>query len=111
VSGREQRLTENEALFRRVNEEVESLNRGMAGVSDNLMHIVCECGRLSCVERISVPVAKYEEVRSDSALFFVLKGHAQAEVENVVEHAEHFDVVRKHPGVPQHIAEVTDPRT
>lgn len=107
---RARRIGENEALFRAVNEQVEELQRGMAAVGDDRMHIVCECGEISCVERIVVPVAKYEEVRSDPTSFFVVSGHEKPGVEDVVEQAGAFDVVRKAPGEPAEIAEQTDPR-
>lgn len=108
---RAERIGKNEAIFREVNEEVESLNRGMAEVSDNQMHIVCECGDLVCVDRLVVPMRKYEEIRSDSALFFIRPGHDKPEVEDVVEQVETYAVVRKRPGGPAEIAEDLDPRS
>ena len=107
---RARRIGENEALFRAVNEQIEELQRGMAAVSDDQMHIVCECGDLDCVERVVVQVGKYEEVRGDPALFFVVPGHEKPSVEDVVETAEAFDVVRKKEGDPERLAEATDPR-
>jgi hypothetical protein len=111
MNERTRRVGLNEAVFREINEQVESLNRGLAGISDNQMHIVCECGDLICVERLVVPLPKYEEIRSDSALFFVKPGHDTPDVEDVVEQAEVFDVVRKHPGEAERVAAETDPRS
>lgn len=108
---RARRIGENEALFRAVNEEVEDLQRGMAAVSDGRMHIVCECGNLDCVERITVPAAKYEEIRSDPTLFFIVPGHVKPDVEDVVEDGGAFQVVRKHEGDAADLAEATDPRS
>lgn len=110
MDDRARRIGENEALFRAVNEEVEDLQRGMAAVSDNRMHIVCECGNLDCVERLVVPMAKYEEIRSDGALFFIVPGHDQPGVEDVVEDGDGFQVVRKHEGGPAELARAEDPR-
>jgi hypothetical protein len=110
VEERARRIGENEALFRAVNEQIEDLQRGMAEISDDRMHIVCECGELGCAERIVVPVGKYEQVRSDPALFFIVPGHDKPDVEDVVEHAGSFDVVRKRRGDPAAFAEATDPR-
>jgi hypothetical protein len=107
---RARRVGRNEALFRSVNDEVEGLNRGLARVSDATFHIVCECGDLTCSRQIVVPLDDYERIRADSALFFVLPGHEQIEVEDVVEDADAYGVVRKHPGEPQRIAEETDRR-
>ena len=108
---RARRIGDNEALFRAVNEQVEELQRGMAAVSDDRMHIVCECGNLDCVERIVVPLGRYEEIRSDSTLFFIVPGHDKPDVEDVVEDEDAFQVVRKKDGGPAALAEATDPRS
>jgi hypothetical protein len=107
---RTRRIGMNEALFRKVNEQLEDLNRGLAQVSDETMHIVCECGDLECHAPLVVPISAYEEVRADPALFFVLEDHVESDVEDVVEKTPGYDVVRKHPGLPERIAEETDPR-
>jgi hypothetical protein len=110
VEERARRIGENEALFRAVNEQVEELQRGMAAVSDDRMHIVCECGELECTDRLVVAVDKYEDVRSDPALFLIVPGHEKPDVEDVVEHAGSFAVVRKRDGGPANLAAATDPR-
>jgi hypothetical protein len=109
--GRARRVGRNEAIFREINEQVDAINRGLADITDNQMHIVCECGDLLCVERLVVPLSRYEEVRSDPALFFIKAGHDKPDVEDVVEQADAFEVVRKKAGVPQQVAEQTDPRS
>ncbi|MDX6474957.1 MAG: hypothetical protein QOH95_468 [Gaiellaceae bacterium] len=110
MSERARRIGENEAIFRQVNEHVESLNRRLADVGAAELDIVCECGDITCIDRLLVPISSYEEIRSDSALFFVKRGHDLADVEDVVEHTDAYDVVRKHPGEAQRVAEETDPR-
>jgi hypothetical protein len=107
---RTRRVGNNEALFRQVNEEVEGLNRGLAEITDETFHIVCECGDLKCQERLVVPLGEYESVRADSALFFVIPGHEQRFAEDVVEARSRYNIVRKHPGEPEGIARATDPR-
>jgi hypothetical protein len=111
MNERTRRVGKNEAVFREINEQVEGLNRGLADISDNRMHIVCECGDLLCVERLVIPLPKYEEIRSDSALFFIKPGHVKPDVEDLVEHGDVYDVVRKHPGEAERVAEETDPRS
>jgi hypothetical protein len=107
---RSRRVGRNEALFRQVNEEIETLERGLAGIADQTLHIVCECGDLRCQERIAVPVRKYEETRSESALFLVIPGHEIPSTEDVLERTQRFNVVRKREGRPAQIAAATDPR-
>jgi hypothetical protein len=103
------RIADNEALFRSVNERVEEINETFASMT-HAFDIVCECGNIECVDRISVEPQIYERVRADSASFFVVPGHELPEAEDVVEHADTYAVVRKHPGIPQQIAAQQDPR-
>jgi hypothetical protein len=109
MSDRARRIGENEALFRQVNEHVQSLGSGFA--EGHPMQIVCECGDLSCDDRFSVPSSKYEEIRGDATLFFVVPGHDKADIEEVVERTEDYDVVRKLAAEARRIAEETDPRS
>jgi hypothetical protein len=99
-----------EALFREVNERIEDLNRGLASVSDGRMHVVCECGKPECAEQVAVPVANYEQIRSDPMEFIVIPGHEIPSTETVVAKGDGYLVVRKEGDVPEEIAEATDPR-
>lgn len=54
------RVGRNEAMFRNVNERVEGLDDVVA--TTGAMTVVCECGRVSCVERVEVAVADQREV-------------------------------------------------
>jgi hypothetical protein len=105
------RLGANEAVFRAVNEEIESLNRGIANISDLTMHLVCECSDLSCAQQLVVPLSAYEEVRAESTLFLVHPGHERADIEVVVERTAHYNVVRKRDPAARQVAEETDPRS
>jgi hypothetical protein len=110
VSERERRIGANEAIFREVNERIREIDRTFSGGTGS-MTIMCECGDVRCTEMIALPVADYERVRRESVLFVVVPGHEAPDVEEVVERGEGFDVVRKHPGEPAAVAEVTDPRS
>jgi hypothetical protein len=106
---RERRIGLNEAVFREANERIQELNETFATFTDELV-LVCECGDGKCVEQITMPPAAYEEVRADPAHFAIAPGHEMPDVERVIARRDGYDVVRKHEGVPQQIAEVTDPR-
>ncbi|HEX3806888.1 MAG TPA: hypothetical protein VHV52_08920 [Gaiellaceae bacterium] len=108
---RTRRVGQNEAVFRAVNEEIEGLSRGMAQVSDGMLHIVCECGDMDCVVQLTVPLTDYERVRSEPALFLIRDGHELPDVEDVVERSSRFTVVRKRAGEAESIARATDPRS
>jgi hypothetical protein len=110
MSENQRRKAANEAVFREVNERMESLQHAFAAVEHQPLHIVCECDRIECAERISVDPNVYEETRSDSTLFFVRPGHEDGAVEDVVDTGGGYLIVRKRPGEPQQIAEQTDPR-
>ncbi len=110
MDGRAERVGRNEALFREVNEQVEALNRTFAVAVEDSFEIVCECAELTCLERLAVPVGTYERIRGDALLFFVKPGHEVGDVEDVVERAPAYTVVRKRAEEAQRVAEETDPR-
>lgn len=107
---RARRLGLNEALFREVNERIESVSESLQITTEQLA-ILCECGDESCTERVEVSIADYERVRTDSTLFFVRPGHEAPEVEDVVERGREWDVVRKRTGGPAELADELDPRS
>jgi hypothetical protein len=109
MSERERRIGRNEALFREVNDRIEQVTETLQVTTDSL-RILCECGKASCTEQINVTMSEYERVRSDSELFFVRRGHALADVEEVVERHDDHDVVRKEPGDAARLAHELDPR-
>jgi hypothetical protein len=106
---RQRRIGLNEAVFREANERIEEVNRTFEALTGELV-LVCECGSADCVEKISMTGPAYEELRSDPTHFAIVPGHEIPDVEGLVEHHEGYDVVKKDEGVPQRIAEVTDPR-
>jgi hypothetical protein len=110
MSSREERIGLNEAVFREVNERIEDIAETFDMTSEPL-DLVCECGNANCVQRIAISRAEYEELRSDSSQFAVHPGHEIPEVENVVAKRKGYDVVSKDEGVPEQIAEQTDPRS
>lgn len=106
---RARRISVNEALFRRVNEQIQGLTRWFEAPGDDLS-AVCECGYAECHQRVQVPVTVYERARADASQFIVIPGHEIEEVEDVLETAESFSIVAKRAGVPRQVAEQTDPR-
>jgi hypothetical protein len=109
MSSREERIGLNEAVFREVNERIENLAE-MFDLKAQPLDLICECGDGSCEKRLSMTRAEYEELRSDAHQFAVHPGHESPDVESVVARLKGYDVVRKNKGVPEQIAERTDPR-
>lgn len=107
---REDRLARNEVLFRDVNERVREISEWLdpAG-KPRTVDIFCECGRADCVEKLSVAMTLYEQVRSHPERFLVSTRHEEPEVERVVEKAEGYSIVEKHEEQAA-IAREHDPR-
>jgi hypothetical protein len=110
MEGRDARIGLNEAVFREVNERIETLAQTFDLRSEPL-DFICECGDASCVERIHMTHAEFEELRSDSHHFAVYPGHVIADVERVVAQRAGYEVVEKVEPLPRLIAETTDPRS
>ena len=111
MSENERRKALNETVFREVNERIEALQHQFAVAERLPLNIVCECDRLDCADQLSVRIETYERVRSDAALFFVRPGHEDDSIEDVVDTGGDYMIVRKRPGDPQEVAELTDPRS
>jgi hypothetical protein len=86
----EVRIATNEAIFRRVNEEIAAA----PGRFDSA-EFVCECGEPDCHEQISLPLVRYKEIRTDDLVFFVMPGHEAPKAEKVIERHEDYLLVRK----------------
>lgn len=103
------RIGANEALYRSVNEKIESMSAAFGAITET-MSVVCECGDGSCAEQIEVSIPDYERIRSDATLFIIRPGHEIPDVEEVVERTEAFHVVRKVDAEAAELARETDPR-
>jgi hypothetical protein len=88
-----QRLAQNQALFREVNERIEQL--GDLAVRDGVLEVLCECGSIGCATTLRVTVAEYEDVRAHPMRFFVVPGHVYEEVERVAFECDRYAVVEK----------------
>jgi hypothetical protein len=107
MDARAERLARNEALYRDVNERL----KGLGDSTAQKALFVCECGRADCVDRISVSLREYEDVRQEPTHFVVRKGHEMPDVHNVVAESDRFVVVQKRPGGPAEFAAEHDPRS
>jgi len=106
---RERRIGRNEALFREVNERIERVSQALQ-VEPERLRILCECGDNSCFEQVEVSLPEYERVRANATLFFVSPGHENADLEEIAEEREAYNVVRKKEGPAAAQARKLDPR-
>ena len=101
-------MAENEALFREVNERVDSIAHQLGpGVP---YEYLCECANADCTFRIALTSGDYEAVRTDPTQFVVLPDHYTPEIEDLVMKEESYWVVRKQGEAGEYV-ERLDPRS
>jgi hypothetical protein len=106
---REERLAQNEALFRQVNERLKEVAVA-TGTFDSGPEFVCECADETCTQRIRLSIAEYEQLRANPRRFVVVSGHDEsADVERVVAERRGYRVVEKVDDAGE-VAEREDPR-
>jgi hypothetical protein len=101
---RTERIGRNEDLFRKVNDQIEGINEAF-GTFTGTMSILCECGKLECIEHIDLALDEYRRLRTDPRRFAVMPGHELADVERVVERHDGWCVVEKEEGEATELAE------
>jgi hypothetical protein len=104
---REQRMTQNETLFREVNERVEAVAHSLG--PDVPYEFLCECSNADCTFRLRLPIEVYENIRSDPRQFVVLPLHYMPEIEDLVAEEDGYWIVKK-SGEAGEYAERLDPR-
>ena len=101
---RSERIAKNEAVFRAANREIEQADQEGGAGPDELIEVLCECGRQGCGGVISLTIADYDGVHSQADRFVVLQGHESPEIEKVVEERAGYLVIDKF-GEAEDIAE------
>jgi hypothetical protein len=99
-----ERLARNQALFREVNEQIETLPG-----SNQEVEFVCECSDTDCVSTVEVSIQEYERVRSNATWFIIRRGHEVPEIERVISQADGYAIVEKL--VEREFAQETDARS
>lgn len=111
MDAREERLANNEVLFRDINERIAAIAepQGLPG-DDHVYEFLCECSNIACDLRLPLTLAAYEDVRKDPTRFLVAPGHEMPEIEIVLTRAEGYQVVVKQGEAAELVAE-KDPRS
>jgi hypothetical protein len=94
---REERLANNEALFRAANERMADWEERHVSQGEELY--LCECADPGCREKLPLTREQYERVRAHSRHFAVRAGHEIPDVESVVEEMDGWVIVEKPPEV------------
>jgi hypothetical protein len=105
---REERLAENETLFRTANERMAGWEEQHA--QSQTERYYCECADTNCREKVLLRKADYEKVRADSGHFVVVLGHEVPDIETVIERQEGWAIVEKPPELDEKL-ERLDPRS
>jgi hypothetical protein len=92
MNGRRAKIARTESLFRDVNERIAETSERFDAEDAEFM---CECGDPSCAERLEVPLAVYEDVRSEATTFLLNPDHVEPDVEKVVRERSGYAVVKK----------------
>jgi hypothetical protein len=92
-------VARKESIFRRVNEAIADVSKGLEDRSwtpnGSAVEFHCECGREDCLERFSMSVEAYEAAHRERDRFVVVPAHVTSSIENVVERADAYVVVDK----------------
>jgi hypothetical protein len=112
----EHRLAENEAMFRRINEQVQTgydeTNRlaqedsqpefKVSTVSINTpLQFYCECADENCAQRLTISVQEYKDIHQNRKQFVIVPGHQVTSVEKVVAEKPAYTVVEKNVRPPE----------
>lgn len=103
----ERRMIENQAVFRRYNEQVQQNFEKIKEVAaetnqeylipddDTPLHFYCECSDENCRERIQMKPSEYSRIHKNRKQFVILNGHEIDTIEQVVLKEKDFWVVKK----------------
>jgi hypothetical protein len=108
VDARQRRMSQNEALFREVNERVKGLAHQLGPSVP--YEFLCECANADCTFRIELSIQVYETIRADPRQFVVLPLHFTPEVEELVLEEDDYWIVRKTGEAGEYVEDL-DPRS
>jgi hypothetical protein len=111
VEKREERVAENEVIFRRANEEIEEVAEELdESLTLRLIPFLCECADRRCTQIIRLSPREYEDVRASPRRFAISPGHELSlEDEQVIARSDRFTTVEKVGEAGREAAE-SDPR-
>ena len=107
ATSEEAKRAENEAVFRDVNERIETAAVELDPPLERVPFL-CECDDVGCRQIISLTREEYEDVRRDGAVCVVVPGHSSGR--EIVEERGAYAVIRKTDGEAT-VARALDPRS
>ena len=91
-------LIQNQQTTRSANERLHAVAADVVA-ADQLVPFLCECADGTCLGRVDMKVAEYDEIHADRNQYSILHDHELANGEAVIEERALFDIVSKdsHP--------------
>lgn len=95
MASRDERLVENQRIFRAANERLEKLVSRIEIPDDSMIPFLCECADDGCLGRIEATSDEYANAHSDADQYFILPGHPRIEGEELIASNGRFELVQK----------------
>lgn len=107
IRSHSERLSQNEEVFRRLNEQVQEGLDEVNAVAiahdarpidfdmDQSLHFYCECSNESCVEQIHISLNDYNTIHQDRMFFTIKPGHEILTVDKVIKELPEYTIVKK----------------
>ncbi len=105
-----ERLALNQATMRIANERLTAWPERRRVDDAAPLTFFCECADPGCREKLVLTRGEYEDIRRDSRLFPIAKGHEYPDVDRVAEERDDYAVVEKVEDVAD-VLTATDPRS
>jgi hypothetical protein len=93
-----QRLADNQAAFREINERIREHVEGWRELDAAPQRVVCECSDTECAALLAVAPREYRMWREHPRRFMVAPRHNVSEIERVVYRHDRYWVVEKFEG-------------
>lgn len=90
------RRAENEVMFRKANEQMQSTANRLHDKDEECIFL-CECSSDECFERLPIGLEKYEQLANDEMRFIVVPGHEHTDLERIVRQEDKYIIVEKLP--------------
>jgi hypothetical protein len=107
---RELRAAQNQMLFRSVNERMLEVGEAAGDGAAPELDFACECADDTCVDKIRLSVLQFLAIESDENQFVVLRGHEDADFEDVIAERDAFLIVATRGAGAEFVRERSNPR-
>ena len=97
------RLTENEVIFRSVNQDAQKAVSKTLG-NEMTLRFYCECSSITCKKRFKLSVKEYKRIHENDHRFVILPGHEISRIEKIIKEEGAYTIVEKYGDPPSNEA-------